>query len=118
MRQPANGVSSGARRHPVDGDEQAAITCRYEIHGACDHTCLMRDEKDCGSHHSLLADIARQAMIDRGLEPEFPPAVEQQLDGIDEPAKPPGGVRDLRKLLWCSIDNDDSRDLDQLTGAE
>jgi VacB/RNase II family 3'-5' exoribonuclease len=78
----------------------------------------MRDEKDCGSHHSLLSDIARQAMIDRGLEPEFPPAVEQQLDGIDEPAKPPGGVRDLRKLLWCSIDNDDSRDLDQLTVAE
>ena len=34
-------------------------------------------------HRSLLADIARQAMIDRGLEPDFPPAAEKQLGGID-----------------------------------
>ena len=78
----------------------------------------MHEAKHPGSHHSLLADIARQAMIDRGLEPEFPPAVEQQLEGIQAPATPKGEVRDLRKLLWCSIDNDDSRDLDQLTVAE
>ena len=78
----------------------------------------MHEGKHPGSHHSLLADIAKQAMIDRGLEPEFPPAVEQQLEGIQEPATPKGEVRDLRKLLWCSIDNDDSRDLDQLTVAE
>ena len=71
-----------------------------------------------GSNHSLLADIAHQAMIDRGLEPDFPPAVEQQLDGINGPATATGELRDLRKLLWCSIDNDDSRDLDQLTVAE
>jgi VacB/RNase II family 3'-5' exoribonuclease len=67
---------------------------------------------------SLLADIAHQAMIDRGLNPDFSPEVQRQLDGIHEAAKPDGGVRDLRKLLWCSIDNDDSRDLDQLTVAE
>jgi exoribonuclease-2 len=67
---------------------------------------------------SLLADIARQAMIDRGLEPDFPPAAEQQLDGIDAAAKADGSVRDMRSMLWCSIDNDDSRDLDQLTVAE
>src|SRR5258708_21179103 len=78
----------------------------------------MHEGKHPGSHHSLLADIARQAMIDRGLEPEFPPAVEQQLEGIQEPATPKGEVRDLRKLLWCSIDNDDSPALDQLTVAE
>ncbi len=78
----------------------------------------MRNDQDCRTNHSLLADIAHQAMIDRGLEPDFPPAVDHQLDGIGEPAKAPGDIRDLRKLLWCSIDNDDSRDLDQLTVAE
>jgi exoribonuclease-2 len=67
---------------------------------------------------SLLADIARQAMIDRGLEPDFPPDAEHQLDGIDSAAKASADVRDMRAMLWCSIDNDDSRDLDQLTVAE
>jgi len=67
---------------------------------------------------SLLADIARQAMIDRGLEPDFAPDAERQLDGIDSAAKPSADVRDMRAMLWCSIDNDDSRDLDQLTVAE
>jgi VacB/RNase II family 3'-5' exoribonuclease len=70
------------------------------------------------SQRSLLAEIAHQAMIDKGLEPDFPPAVEAQAAAIDAPAKPDPSVRDLRKLLWCSIDNDDSRDLDQLTVAE
>jgi exoribonuclease-2 len=44
--------------------------------------------------------------------------VERQLDTIEGPAPASGDLRDLRKLLWCSIDNDDSRDLDQLTVAE
>ena len=57
-------------------------------------------------------------MIDRGLEPDFPPAAERQLGGIDAAAKADGSVRDMRAMLWCSIDNDDSRDLDQLTVAE
>ena len=57
-------------------------------------------------------------MIDRGLEPDFPPAAEQQLGGIDAAAKADSSVRDMRSMLWCSIDNDDSRDLDQLTVAE
>ena len=56
-------------------------------------------------------------MRDRGLAPEFDSDVEQQLAGIRTPAHEEG-VRDLRSLLWCSIDNDDSRDLDQLTVAE
>ena len=69
-------------------------------------------------HRSLLADIARQAMIERGLEPDFRPEAERQLDGIDAAAKATADVRDMRSMLWCSIDNDDSRDLDQLTVAE
>jgi exoribonuclease-2 len=66
-----------------------------------------------------LDELARQAMIERGLQPGFDDAIERQLAGITAPAKDQDPViRDLRKLPWCSIDNDDSRDLDQLTYAE
>jgi len=65
----------------------------------------------------MLADLARQAMIDRGFEPDFPDGAERQLDGITAPAHE-SGLKDMRDMLWCSIDNDDSRDLDQLTIAE
>jgi exoribonuclease R len=65
-----------------------------------------------------LAAIARQAMIERGLEPDFPPAAQQELAAIGGRPRRPSDVRDLRDRLWASIDNDDSRDLDQLTVAE
>jgi exoribonuclease-2 len=65
-----------------------------------------------------LIAIARQAMIEGGLEPDFPAAAQQELAAIVGPAKAPDGLRDLRDRLWASIDNDDSRDLDQLTVAE
>lgn len=58
-------------------------------------------------------------MIDRGLDPDFSPAALAELATIRGAAlktSPP--ARDLRTLLWCSIDNDDSRDLDQLSVAE
>ena len=64
-----------------------------------------------------LQEIARRVMIARGLEPEFTPAALAELDAIRAPATDTG-ARDLRALLWCSIDNDDSRDLDQLSVAE
>ncbi|MEP6672874.1 MAG: RNB domain-containing ribonuclease [Chthoniobacter sp.] len=67
---------------------------------------------------ATLAAIARRAMIERGLEPDFPPAAKQELAAIGGPATASGEVRDLRDRLWASIDNDDSRDLDQLTVAE
>lgn len=57
-------------------------------------------------------------MLERGLEPDFPSAALQELAGIDQPAAATEMVRDLRDRLWTSIDNDDSRDLDQLTVAE
>jgi VacB/RNase II family 3'-5' exoribonuclease len=56
-------------------------------------------------------------MLERGLIPEFSPAEVAELAQIRLPATD-GGARDLRGLLWASIDNDDSRDLDQLTVAE
>ena len=59
-------------------------------------------------------------MLQNGFEPEFPPAVAQQLAAIKSkpPQAAPGNVQDLRKLLWSSIDNDTSRDLDQIEYAE
>ncbi|HMD68945.1 MAG TPA: RNB domain-containing ribonuclease [Chitinivibrionales bacterium] len=70
-------------------------------------------------HRFILQSIARRAMVDRGLVPDFSPQALAELDGIHEPAATTGGpTRDLRNLPWCSIDNDESRDLDQLTVAE
>jgi VacB/RNase II family 3'-5' exoribonuclease len=66
-----------------------------------------------------LKRIARRAMLDRGLAPDFQADALAQLNSIDRPATAGGpGVRDLRGLLWASIDNDDSQDLDQLSVAE
>ncbi|OWK39811.1 RNB domain-containing ribonuclease [Fimbriiglobus ruber] len=68
---------------------------------------------------SDLRAIAHKAMRDRGLEPDFPADALRQLNGISGAANEPDpAVRDLRTLLWCSVDNDTSRDLDQLTVAE
>ncbi len=70
-------------------------------------------------HRAQLQRIARRAMIERGLEPDFSPSARAELDAIHGPAgKASASVRDLRGLLWCSIDNDDSRDLDQLSVSE
>ncbi len=67
----------------------------------------------------VLQRIARLAMIQRGLAPDFPPAAVKELSSITAPApRPNAATRDMRGLLWCSIDNDDSRDLDQLTVGE
>ena len=57
-------------------------------------------------------------MTEQGLEPDYPPAALAELDAIREAAGGDASIRDLRQRLWCSIDNDDSRDLDQLTVAE
>ena len=74
--------------------------------------------RDPHGDRACLAAIARKAMIERKLEPDFSPAAQQETAGIRGPATAAEGVRDLRGLLWASIDNDDSRDLDQLTVAE
>jgi VacB/RNase II family 3'-5' exoribonuclease len=71
-----------------------------------------------------LGAMARQEMITEGFHPDFPPGVDQQVKALlAQPAQTAGPamngeVRDLRSLLWSSIDNDTSRDLDQAEVAE
>jgi VacB/RNase II family 3'-5' exoribonuclease len=68
-----------------------------------------------------LQAVAKQIMLAHGFQPDFPPAVQQQLAGLQSqpPQLAPGGdLRDLRALLWSSIDNDTSKDLDQIEVAE
>ena len=72
-----------------------------------------------GQHRAVLQRIARRVMVERGLLPDFSAEALDELGRIQPPAAKDGDpVRDLRHLLWASIDNDDSRDLDQLTVAE
>ena len=85
-----------------------------------------------GEQHDrgVLERIARRVMLERGLLPDFSPAALAELEALRSPAMPTGqsaaggttgdsgdALRDLRHLLWASIDNDSSRDLDQLTVA-
>ncbi|MBV8974787.1 MAG: RNB domain-containing ribonuclease [Sinobacteraceae bacterium] len=72
------------------------------------------------THSSIdLKGLARRAMLEQGLEPDLPAAAAAQLRAIAGPAMERGAqIRDQRSLLWCSIDNDDSRDLDQLSVAQ
>lgn len=64
-----------------------------------------------------LAASARQEMTAQGFDPNFPPQTDAELKEIA--TRPvPQGIRDLRTLAWTSIDNDDSRDLDQIEVAE
>ena len=70
-------------------------------------------------HRAILQGIAHQAMLDRGLLPDFSAAALAELGRLQVPAATSGeALPDLGNLLWASIDNDDSRDLDQLTVAE
>ena len=67
----------------------------------------------------ILQNIARNAMLSRGLAPDFPDIEISELNKILIPATyKPEIAKDMRGLLWCSVDNADSLDLDQLTFAE
>ena len=67
-----------------------------------------------------LVAAARQEMIARGFDPNFAPGTDQQLAALQAKPAPTVGadVRDMRDLLWSSIDNDTSRDLDQAEVAD
>jgi exoribonuclease-2 len=73
-----------------------------------------------GNHYDLAA-LARQEMIAEGFAPDFSPEVLRQVAALRAHTGQPvsaSTVRDLRGLLWSSIDNDTSRDLDQIEVAE
>jgi len=77
------------------------------------------------NHRAILKSIAHRVMIERGLLPDFSTEALAELGRLqvpvvteDKSVEDPLGIRDMRNLLWASIDNDDSRDLDQLTVAE
>src|ERR1700733_9306312 len=79
----------------------------------------MADTRPPQSQRAHLRAIAVQAMRDRGLDPDFPSDALAEVASLNAPARTTEEpTRDLRTLLWCSIDNDDSRDLDQLSVAE
>ena len=83
------------------------------------YICRMHDNPHHPHHRADLVRIATSAMSERGLQPEFPAGALQQLAKLTQPGQETGtAIRDLTGLLWCSIDNDDSEDLDQLTVCE
>ena len=65
-----------------------------------------------------LLDRARRALLELGFLPDFPPAAEAQVAALQRDGVPEADAEDLRELLWSSIDNPDSMDLDQLEWAE
>jgi len=67
-----------------------------------------------------LTSLAHSSMLEHGLVPDFPKEVLAELAKIKEPEtfSENEGLVDMRSELWCSLDNDDSRDLDQLATAE
>jgi VacB/RNase II family 3'-5' exoribonuclease len=78
----------------------------------------MKNTTDIQNRASLQR-IAHRVMLEKGLAPDFSTKALAELDAIHGPATATDkATHDLRNLLWCSIDNDDSRDLDQLTVAE
>ena len=72
------------------------------------------------SNHFNLVAAAHASMIEHGFQPDFPAGSDKELAAIqahpETPAAP--GAQDLRNLLWSSIDNDTSKDLDQIEWAE
>jgi exoribonuclease-2 len=70
--------------------------------------------------HFNLVTAAHAAMIEHGFQPDFPAGTEAELGAIAAAPELPAsaGIQDLRSLLWSSIDNDSSRDLDQIEWAE
>lgn len=64
-----------------------------------------------------LREIARRALLERGLAPDFPPEALAEAEALPDEV-PDAGVEDLRQLPWFSIDNEGTRTLDQITVAE
>jgi VacB/RNase II family 3'-5' exoribonuclease len=72
------------------------------------------------THQLNLQAAARASMLEHGFHPDFSAAVQKELQSLEVLAqlRQPPDARDLRELLWSSIDNDTSRDLDQIEFAQ
>ena len=88
--------------------------------GEKDNSANAGGKKLEAQNRTVLQKVARGIMLMRGLQTDFSPECLSELARIKGPASIDGAshIRDLRGLLWASIDNDDSEDLDQLTVAE
>ena len=65
-----------------------------------------------------LRDVARRLMIEEGFNPDPDPAMRAELQTLGKRPDTGAPLRDMRDVLWSSIDNDDTRDLDQIEFAE
>src|SRR6266850_2366508 len=74
--------------------------------------------KNNNPKHPDLRQLARRAMIERGFLVEFPAEAKAEIATETEPSFDTLTIRDLRSWLWSSIDNDESRDLDQVEFAK
>ena len=74
----------------------------------------------CHPFHFNLVAAAHASMIENGFQPDFPTGTDAELAAIQAHPQAPAapGAQDLRNLLWSSIDNDTSKDLDQIEWAE
>ncbi len=79
-----------------------------------------RTPSSCSMNPQNLQGAAHEEMLAHGFHPDFPPQIQTQIALIRaaKPVAPGPAVKDLRNLLWSSIDNDTSRDLDQIEYAE
>src|SRR5580692_12443808 len=75
--------------------------------------------------HFNLVTAAHASMIEHGFRPDFPEGTDTELAAILSDSAPPAAsvsfspqFRDMRSMLWSSIDNDTSKDLDQIEWAE
>jgi VacB/RNase II family 3'-5' exoribonuclease len=83
------------------------------------HSSQPNQGHDAG-HFNLIAS-AHAAMLENGFQPDFPAGTDKEIAAIvSQPPVPADttGFADLRNLLWSSIDNDSSKDLDQIEWAE
>src|SRR5438045_1974500 len=86
-------------------------------HGHSKHNGGSRGAHQLGGHFDLSAAV-RRVVIAAGFEPGLNAEAKQQLDGLSGPASHEPQVKDLRDQPWSSIDNNESRDLDQIEIAE
>ena len=99
--------------------QNSKIICVRKFHAGA--AKIAKGEKMNDNHpDGHLTERAHQAMIDNGFEPEFSPAVWDQVREMQQRSvmAPDASAKDLRQLLWSSIDNATSRDLDQIEWAE